>query len=87
MLDPQELDNFVDLVEIMQATSYIATQSQSPTQTLQTMSRIIEDEAKGFGLKIGEATLSLVQLPQRVLFKGFDDVTEKVIGLQKERYG
>ena len=86
MLDPQELDNFVDLVEIMQATSYIATQSQSPTQTLQTMSRIIEDEAKGFGLKIGEATLSLVQLPQRVLFKGFDDVTEKVIGLQKERY-
>ena len=86
MLDPQELDNFVDLVEIMQATSYIATQSQSPTQTLQSMSRMMENEAKGLGLKVGEATLSLVQLPQRVLFKGFDDITEKVIGLQKERY-
>ena len=86
MLDPQELDNFVDLVEIMQATSYIATQSQSPTQTLQSMSRMMENEAKGLGLKVGEAALSLVQLPQRFLLRGFDDVTDKVIGLQRERY-
>jgi hypothetical protein len=86
MLDPEELNNFVDLVEIMQATSYIATQSQSPTQTLQSMSRMMENEAKGLGLKVGEAALSLVQLPQRFLLRGFDDVTDKVIGLQRERY-
>ena len=47
---------------------------------------MMENEAKGLGLKVGEAAMSLVQLPQRFLLRGFDDVTDKVIGLQRERY-
>jgi hypothetical protein len=85
-MDPDELNNFVDLVEMMQAMSFISTRSASPTEALQTLSRIIESEGAGILSKSKQLALGTINLIPRLLTKGLDDVTGKVMSVQKESY-
>ena len=86
IMDPDELNNFVDLVEMMQAMSFISTRSASPTEALQTLSRIIESEGAGILSKSKQLALGTINLIPRLLTKGLDDVTGKVMSVQKESY-
>ena len=86
MFEPDELANFVDLAEIMQSVSYIATQSASPTQSFQAMERIMAQEGKKFGSKVGEVIRGAFNLPSRFIAKGFDDIGQNIISKQKEAY-
>ena len=86
MFEPDELANFVDLAEIMQSVSYIATQSASPTQSFQAMERIMAQEGRGFGSKVGGVVTGLFNLPSRFIAKGFDDIGQNIISKQKEAY-
>jgi len=86
MFDPDELDNFVDLTDMMQAVSFISTQSQSPTQTLRAMQQLMEQEGKSVGSKLGGLVTGIVTIPQRLLVRGFDDIGENILRNQKEAY-
>ena len=86
IMEPDELNNFVDLVEMMQAMSFISTRSASPTEALQTLSRIIESEGAGVLSKSKQLALGAINLVPRLLTKGLDDVTGKVMSVQKESY-
>tara|TARA_R110000796_G_scaffold243424_1_gene365985 strand:+ start:7380 stop:9827 length:2448 start_codon:yes stop_codon:yes gene_type:complete len=86
IMEPDELNNFVDLVEMMQAMSFISTRSASPTESLQTLSRIIESEGAGVLSKSKQLALGAINLVPRLLTKGLDDVTGKVMSVQKESY-
>lgn len=86
MFEPDELDNFVDLVELMQATSYISTRSASPTQTFQAIDRILENEGINTLTKGKKFTASLLTVPSRILARGFDDFVENSVLQQKEAY-
>lgn len=86
IMEPDELNNFVDLIEMMQAMSFISTRSASPTQSLQTLSKIIESEGGGILSKSKQLALGVINLVPRLLTKGVDDVTGKVLSTQKEAY-
>ena len=86
MFEPDELDNFVDLVELMQATSYISTRSASPTQTFQAIERILENEGMTALTRGKQITAGLLNLPSRLLARGFDNWVENTILKQKEAY-
>lgn len=86
IMDPEELNNFVDLVEIMQAVSFISTQTGSPTQPLLALQKILERDATGLGQGVYSAIRSLAEIPQRVLIRGFDDITQKKLADQRESY-
>jgi len=86
ILDPEELDNFVDLVELMQATAYIASQSGSPTQPLQALQKLFESEATGAGRAAMSAIRAVIEIPQRILIRGFDDAAARSLAFQKEVY-
>jgi hypothetical protein len=86
ILEPDELDNFVDLVDTMQAVSYIATQSASPTQTLQTMGKIMEKEGtKGFA-KLKRYGLGIFNIIPRIINRGASDITDNILATQKDLY-
>ena len=70
----------------MQSVGYIATQSQSPTQSLQAMSRLLEQEGMSRGAKAAGVLKGLANLPSRFIAKGFDDFGENIIRKQKEAY-
>ena len=86
MFEPDELDNFLDLSELMQAVSFISTRSQSPTQTLQTMQKIMEQEGMKLGPKVGTLVRGIFTVPARLVARGFDDIGEGIIRRQKEAY-
>ncbi len=86
ILDPQELDNFVDLVELMQATSFIASQGGSPTQPLQALQKLLEKDVTGVGRTVALAMRGIIEIPQRILVRGFDDAASRSLGFQKEVY-
>jgi len=86
ILDPQELDNFVDLVELMQATSFIASQGGSPTQPLQALQKLLEKDVTGVGRTTLSAIRAVIEIPQRVLVRGFDDAASRSLAFQKEVY-
>tara|TARA_R100000353_G_scaffold157457_1_gene116569 strand:- start:4939 stop:7422 length:2484 start_codon:yes stop_codon:yes gene_type:complete len=86
MFEPDELANFVDLAEIMQSVSYIATQSQSPTQSLQAMSKLLQQEGMSRTAKAAGVVKGLVNLPSRFIARGFDDIGQNIISKQKEAY-
>ena len=86
ILEPEELANFIDISEIMQSVGYIATQSQSPTQSLQAMSRLLEQEGMKKTAKAAGVLKGLLNLPSRFIAKGFDDFGENIIRKQKEAY-
>ena len=86
VLEPEELANFIDMAEIMQSVGYIATQSQSPTQSLQAMSRLLEQEGMSRSVKAAGILKGLFNLPSRFIAKGFDDFGENIIRKQKEAY-
>ena len=85
ILEPAEFENFKDLLEISQAISYIATQAPSQTQPLFALSDYITREANPGGL-VGSALRALVELPQRVVVRGFDDIAARQATAQKEAY-
>ena len=86
MLSPEELKNFVDLVELMQATSYIATQGGSPTQPLQALQKLLEKESGGLGRTALSVVRAAFEIPQRLVVRGFDDAAARTMGLQREFY-
>ena len=86
IFEPDELDNFVDLVDTMQAVSYIATQSASPTQTLQTMSKMLEKEGTRGVAKLKTYALGMFNLVPRMINRGASDVTENILATQKDLY-
>jgi len=86
IMDPEELKNFVDLVEMMQAVSFIATQTGSPTQPLLALQKTIENETKGLGSGALKAMGMLTEIPSRIFSRGFDDLTQAQISRQREAY-
>ena len=86
ILDPQELDNFVDLVEMMQATSFIASKGGSPTQPLLALQKLLDKETRGLGRMAAGAVRAAMEIPQRILIRGFDDATAATIAFQREVY-
>ena len=86
ILDPQELDNFVDLVELMQATTFIASKSGSPTQPLQALQKLLEKDVTGVGRTTLSAIRAAFEIPQRFLVRGFDDAAARSLAFQKEVY-
>jgi hypothetical protein len=86
ILEPDELDNFVDLMDTMQAVSFIATRSASPTQTLQTIAKQIADEGATGTTAFKKYAAGLFNIIPRLITKGFDDISENVIATQKEAY-
>jgi len=86
ILEPDELDNFVDLMDTMQAVSFIATRSASPTQTLQTIAKQVADEgATGLGA-LKKYGVGLFNIIPRLVTKGLDDISQNLISTQKEAY-
>ena len=86
IFEPDELDNFVDLVDTMQAVSYIATQSASPTQTLQTLSNIMEKEGTKGLAKLKTYGLGVINIIPRIINKGASDITDNILATQKDLY-
>lgn len=86
MFEPEELENFVDLADMMQSVSFIATRSQSPTQSLQAMQNLIQQEGKSVLTKTGGFLSALLTVPSRFIARGFDDIGENILLKQKERY-
>jgi hypothetical protein len=86
ILDPDELDNFVDLIELMQATSFISSRGGSPTQPLQAMQKLMDTDTTGIGRVALGAVRAVMEIPQRILIRGFDDMTAANIALQREVY-
>jgi hypothetical protein len=86
ILGPEELDNFIQLTELMQAVSFIATKSGSPTQPFQAMNRLLEKDVTGLGRGAMNLGRAIIDLPARVLVRGFDDVAQRSLAFQKEAY-
>jgi|MDTB01.2.fsa_nt_gb hypothetical protein len=86
IMDPQELQNFVDLVEMMQATSFIATRSSSPTQPFLVIQKLLDREVTGLGRVAGTALRAVFEIPQRFLVRGFDDLAKASLSFQREAY-
>ena len=85
ILEPRELQNFKELTELAQAVSYIARQSTSATQPLQALERFIAREAAPGGV-VTSAIRSAIELPQRLVIRGFDDLAARQASKQKEAY-
>ena len=85
ILEPQELQNFKELTELAQAVSYVARQSTSATQPLQALERFIAREAAPGGV-VTSAIRSAIELPQRLVVRGFDDLATRQASKQKEAY-
>ena len=88
MMEPDELKNFVDVVEMMQATSYIASQGGSPTQPLLALRNFLEKDAEvtGGGRVALNALRAVIEIPQRIAIRGFDDTMTATLGFQREAY-
>ena len=86
MMEPDELKNFVDVVEMMQATSYIATQGGSPTQPLLALRNFLEKDVTGGGRVAANALRAVIEIPQRIAIRGFDDTMAATLGFQREVY-
>lgn len=86
ILEPEELTNFIDLADTMQSISYIATQSQSPTQGLQTIRQMMTQEGTKGVAKLQTYALGMFNLLPRLLNQGTSDVTQKVLATQTELY-
>ena len=85
ILEPKELQNFKELTELAQAISYVAKQSTSATQPLQALERFITREALPGGV-VTSAIRSAIELPQRLVIRGFDDLAARQASKQKEAY-
>lgn len=92
ILGPETFEDFKKVLELTQAVQYISRQGGSITEPLRAMGEALQKEAKGRGptaLVTGPITnlLKLItSIPSRVMARGFDDLTQKAIGYQKETY-
>jgi hypothetical protein len=86
ILGPEEFVAFKDALEVAQAVSYIATQGGSPTQPLMATMRAMEREASGLSRPVFTALRSLIEIPQRLVVRGFDDMSQSAINFQREAY-
>jgi len=86
ILGPEEFIAFKEALEMAQAISYIATQGGSPTQPLMATMRAIEKEASGLSRPVFTALRSLIEIPQRLVVRGFDDMSQSAINFQREAY-
>jgi len=86
ILEPDELKNFVDFTDTLQSITYIATQSQSPTQPLMAMSKIMEKEGTKGLAKFKTYALGMFNIVPRALNQGTSDITQKILSSQQEIY-
>jgi len=86
ILGPEEFIAFREALEMAQAISYIATQGGSPTQPLMATMRALEKEASGLSRPVFTALRSIIEIPQRLLVRGFDDMSQSAINFQREAY-
>jgi len=86
ILSPEEFAAFEDALQVTQAISYIATQGGSPTQPLLALMRRAEAESSGLSRPVISAVRAIVEVPQRILIRGFDDLSQAAIGFQREAY-
>ena len=86
ILSPQEFDMFKDALEVTQAVGYIASQGGSPTQPLLALARRAEIEGSGLSRYAAMALKAPFDIPQRILIRGFDDLSQGAIAFQKEAY-
>ena len=86
ILGPEEFIAFREALEMAQAISYIATQGGSPTQPLTATMRALEKEASGLSRPVFTALRSIIEIPQRLLVRGFDDMSQSAINFQREAY-
>lgn len=86
ILGPEEFVAFREALEMAQAISYIATQGGSPTQPLMATMRAIEKEASGLSKPVLTALRSIIEVPQRLLVRGFDDMSQSAVNFQREAY-
>lgn len=86
IFEPEEFDRFQSLIELMQASAFIANRSQSATQSFQTMKQILEKEGLGPGTRIGQLAMTIPNTVARLLGKGFGDLTDAAAATQKEAY-
>lgn len=86
ILSPQEFDMFKDALEVTQAVGYIASQGGSPTQPLLALARRAEIEGSGLSRYAAMALKAPFDIPQRLLIRGFDDLSQGAIAFQKEAY-
>ena len=86
ILEPDELAAFADVAEMMQAVSFIATKTGSPTQPLLALRSLLENETKGIGSALAGGVRAIVELPSRILLRGFDDSMKNTLNLSREAY-
>ena len=86
ILEPDEFEAFKEILGVTQAVGFIATHAGSPTQPFQTLSRMVEKEAGGLGPVVAGAVRAAIELPQRLVFRGFDDIAARQMQTQKEFY-
>ena len=86
ILEPDEFEAFKEILGVTQAVGFIATHAGSPTQPFQALSRMVEKEAGGLGSVVAGAVRAAIELPQRLVLRGFDDVAARQVQAQKEFY-
>ena len=86
ILDPQEFENFKDILEVTQAVGYVSSRMGSPTQKRLALSEAIEQESKSASNLVRGALQAMIQFPQRLVVRGFDDIATAQTALQKEAY-
>ena len=85
-MEPDEFEAFKEILGVTQAVGFIATHAGSPTQPFQALSRMVEKEAGGLGSVVAGAVRAAIELPQRLVLRGFDDVAARQVQAQKEFY-
>tara|TARA_R100000654_G_scaffold13240_1_gene28866 strand:- start:160 stop:2787 length:2628 start_codon:yes stop_codon:yes gene_type:complete len=86
ILDPQEFENFKDILEVTQAVGYVSSRIGSPTQKRLALSEAIEQESRSASSLVKGALQAAIQFPQRLVVRGFDDIATAQTALQKEAY-
>ena len=86
ILEPDEFEAFKEILGVTQAIGFIATHAGSPTQPFQTLARMVDKEAGGLPSVVAGALRAAIELPQRIVLRGFDDVAAKQMQTQKEFY-
>lgn len=82
-MEPDEFEAFKEILGVTQAIGFIATHAGSPTQPFQTLARMVDKEAGGLPSVVAGALRAAIELPQRIVLRGFDDVAAKQMQTQK----
>ena len=86
VLDPEEFDNFYNLIEVMNK-AFSIQKTGSPTQPLLAIKEKLTQDAKSLPVKATSLILSAINLPGRIVQGRFgEDVVKKISMNQAEAY-